>query len=339
MTNLEAKQRDVAIMLDALRESSGDPEVDELSRAAILASVDSDDVLKDAALAEVGPEQAELDLHFDGPLVESHMARAEPFGLFVARTADAVKEISKASLGKKRYKADLLVSAITPGSLRVLLKSPNRRDASKNPLANTVAENVESAALRTIAILLSQAGEDAGPGSDSPVSATIEQLPVAAREQVRSAVNQIVKSGWSVDGELRQRGVGLVKISLGNERAAHLHDELSQTESTVERGIEMIGAIDGTRRFTGTMWFQPENAERPFVASVTDAKLLERVNEINAIPGTRVRATFERYGVYRHGEAASLAPAKTYLLTNIFQLPPAPEPEPLPFLRDEVDGA
>ncbi len=330
MTIPDAKQRDVAIMLDALRESSGDPEVDELARAAVLASVDSDDILKDAALAEVGPEQAELDLHFDGPLVESHMARAEPFGLFVARTADAVKEISKASLGRKRYRADLLVSAITPGSLRVLLKSPNRRDKTKNPIADSAVENVESAALRTIAILLSQAGADADPEGDSPVSATIEQLPVAAREQVRSAVNQIVRSGWSVEGELRQRGVGLVKINLGNDRAAHLHDELSQTESTVERGVEMVGSIDGTRRYTGTMWFQPENAERPFVASVTDATLLERVNEINATPGTRVRATFERYGVYRHGADATSTPAKTYLLTNIVLLPAEPEPEPLP---------
>lgn len=334
MTELEAKQRDIATMLDALRETSGDAELDELSRAAILASVYSDDVLRDAALAEVGPEQAELDLHFDGPMVESHMARAEPFGLFVARTADAVKEISKASLGRKRYRADLLVSAITPGSLRVLLKSPNRRDTSKSPIAGTAVENVESAALRTIAILLSQAGQDGGPEAESPVAATIEQLPGPAREQVRSAVNQVVRSGWSVAGELRQRGVGMVKISLGNEQAAYLHDELSQTESTVERGIEMVGTIDGTRRYTGTMWFQPENAERPFIASVTDAKLLEHVNEINATPDTRVRATFERYGVYRHGEDASSSPARTYLLTGIVPLPSAPPPEPMVFPKD-----
>lgn len=330
MNDLDLKQHDIDIMLDALRSTSGDPELDAMARASILASVAADDILMDAAVAEAGPEQAELDLHFDGPLVEAHMARAEPFGLFVARTADAVKEISKARLGRQRYRADLLISAVTPGSLRVLLKSPSRRDRSHSTMADSAVENVESAALRTIAILLSQAGAQNDPESESPVSATIEQLPPSAREQVRSALNQVVKSGWSVEGELRQRGVGMVKIHLKNDQAAHLHDELSQTESSVDRHVEMVGTIDGTRRFTGTMWFQPEHVERPFIASVTDAKLLERVNEINAHPGTRVRATFDRYGVSRLGADLS-NPAKTYLLTAIEVIPETSTIAPLEF--------
>lgn len=320
MNITELKQRDIDILLDALRSTSGDPELDDLARASILSSIAADDVLIDAALAEVGPEQAELDLHFDGPLVEGHMARAEPFGLFVARTADAVKEISKASLGRQRYRADLLISAVTPGSLRVLLKSPTRRDTAHSTMTDSAVENVESAALRTIAILLSQAGEESGPDAESPVAATIEQLPSSAREQVRSALLQVVKSGWSVQGELRQRGVGMVRIKLKNDQAAYLHDRLSQTESSVERNVEMFGTIDGTRRFTGTMWFQPEQVERPFIASVTDARLLERVNEINASPGTRVKATFDRYGVHRLGVELS-NPTKTYLLTSISPVP------------------
>jgi hypothetical protein len=324
----EGRQHEISLLVEALRSSSGDPELDDLARAAILANAQSDDVLKDAALAVIGPEQAELDLHFDGHLVEEHMARAEPFGLFIARTADAVKEISKAALGRKRYRADLLVSAVTPGSLRVLLRSPIRRDKTQSTVENSAVENVESAALRTIAILLSQAGEEPELETGSPVAATIEQLPPPAREQVRSALKQVVKSGWSVEGELRQRGVGLVKISLGNEQAARLHDELSESETSVERAIEIVGTIDGTRRFTGTMWFQPEGAERPFVASVTDAKLLERVNAINATPETRVKATFERYGVFRPG-AGRANSSKTHLLTDIVLLPSVSPPVPL----------
>jgi len=303
-------------MLAALRSRSDDPELDELARYSVLASITGDEVLESAAVVEVGPEQAELDLHLEGPSVTDHSAKAEPFGIFIARTAEAVKEMSKTKLGRKSYTTDLLVSAAMPGSLRVVLKAPNRRDKAHAPFEGSSVSNVESDALRTIAILFSQAGADSGSDGDSLVTATIEQLPPAARERVRSAVGELARSGWSVNGELRQRGVGIVKIHLATDRAVHLKDELAQTETTVERDIKMTGKIDGTRRFTGSMWFQPDKAEKPFAATVTDAKLLERVNELNATPNVSVRATFEKYGVFRSGSDRSRARV-TYMLTAI----------------------
>lgn len=309
------KQREVDLMLAALRTRTDDPELDQLARYSILSSIVGDPVLESAATVEVGPEQAELDLHLGGPTIEGHSAKAEPFGIFVARTAEAVKEMSKAKLGRKAYSSDLLISATTPGSLRVVLKSPNRPDKGHTRLEDSSASNVESDSLRTLAILFAQAGEERTDDADA-VSATIQQLPPAARERVRSAVWEVAKSGWTVDGELRQRGVGIVRIHLANDRATRLRDELAQTESTVQRDVKIVGKIDGTRRFTGTMWFQPDRAEKPFVASVTDARLLERVNELNALPDTSVRATFDKYDVYRRGADHSRA-RTTYMLTGI----------------------
>lgn len=326
------KQREIALLVAALRSESDDPELDQLARFSILASIADDDILNDIAVAEVGPEQAELDLHLDGQSIENHSARAEPFGLFITRTAEAVKEMSKAKLGRERYTADLLISPAMPGSLRVVLRSPDRHDKKHTELGSTSTSNVESDSLRTLAILLSQAGEnsDLQPGIDadsSPIDATIQQLPAVARERVRAAVQQVVSAGWSVEGELRQRGIGIVKIHLANERAALLGDQLSQTESKVEKNLNFTGTIDGTRRFTGTMWFKPQKSLKPFVASVTDANLLEKVNELNAFPDAIVTATFDRFVVHRAGTDSIRARSTTYALTAIERLESTTQPE------------
>lgn len=318
MSDLVPRLSEISLLLAALRSESDDPEVDAFARNSLLSAIAYDDVLTSAAIAEVGPEQAELDIHFDGPTITDHSGKAEPFGIFVTRTAEAVKEMTKTKLGRKGYGTNLLISATTPGSLRVVLKAPPATTRNHTVLGRSGTSTVESDSLRTLAILFSQAGADAS-GNDleeDVVTATIEQLPSTARLRVKAAVAQVAKAGWKIDGELRQKGVGVVRIHVSHDRVVKLQDQLSQSESTVERDVTVVGTIDGTRRFTGTMWFQPENSEKPFVASVTDAKLLEKVNEINVQADSEVRATFDKYSVFTSGSDRSKA-RTTYLLTSI----------------------
>ena len=327
MSEIVVRNSEVALLLAALRDESDDPEMDRFARSSLLSAIAYDELLMSAAIAEIGPEQAELDIHFDGPTIEGHSGKAEPFGIFVTRTAQAVKEMAKTKLGLGSYSSKLLISATTPGSLRVVLKAPSTPDKGHTVLERSDSSNVESDSLRTLAILLSQAGGiDPGPDSehdDGPMVATIQQLPPAARERVKSAVAEVARAGWKIDGELRQKGVGIVRIHVPHDRVTRLQDQLAQTSSSVEKDVSVVGAIDGTRRFTGSMWFQPEKSDKPFVASVTDAKLLEKVNEINALADARVRATFERYSVSRTGGEKARSRV-TYLLTAIEVIPTQP---------------
>jgi hypothetical protein len=111
-----------------------------------------------------------------------------------------------------------------------------------------------------------------------------------------------------------------VQIRLANDRVAALHEALGQAE-TRHSEETIVGTIDGTRRFTGTMWFQPDQSGRPIIASVTDVKMLERVNAINARPNTRVRARFIRSEVFSSAPSSSRS-RTSHLLIGIEELAP-----------------
>lgn len=311
---------EVALLRAALRETSGDEVIDAMARSSVLAAVSDDDFLLNVAIAEIGPDQAELDLHIDGASVHSHSVRAEPFGVFVARAAEAVKEITKASLRRAAYRSNLEISAATAGSLRVLLKAP-QPDGSEAQIDSITASTADSDSLRRLAILLAQAGQE----DRDVMDATIRELPIAARTKVRSAVDQVAKSGWDLAGELRQRHVGVVPIHLSNDDVKALHAQLGEATVEVDPDVVMRGVIDGARRTTGSMWFIPLESSAPFTASVTDADLLERVNVLNATPDHLVRAVFERVRTTREA-ANSTRVSTSYRLTGIDELDARPVP-------------
>src|SRR5690349_9647369 len=72
-------------------------------------------------------DQTELDLHVTGANVVGHATRADLFGTFVRRSAEAVKELAKDISGLQRHTPGLLIEGTSPGSVRVVLKSPGRQ--------------------------------------------------------------------------------------------------------------------------------------------------------------------------------------------------------------------
>jgi hypothetical protein len=316
----EVSPEEEALLRAALRETSGDPEIDAFARGALLSAIAHSPALVSLAVSEVGPEQAELDVHLDGATVMDHTLRAAPFGVFVSRTAEVVKEMVKSRLGLRSLAPSLLISGASQGSVRAVFRAPDAPLVHDAALRDTSASTVDSDALRTLAIVFAQAGD----GQVEALDATISELPAVARLKLRTAVNQLAANGWSLEGELRQRHVGVLAIQMAPDQALALGDRLRSSETTIERDVVMRGRIDGTRRYTGSMWFAPETASRPFAASVTDAELLERVNLLNASADAVVDATFDRVRTSR--EAADGTRVTTsYLLTAIQDVAPPPE--------------
>lgn len=296
----------------ALRYSTGDPASDELMRGSIRAGIVGNDLeLMDVYEQEVGPEQAEVDLHLDGPGVDEHATSAKRFADFIAGISEAVKETAKHRAGKGRYTEGLLIEGATPGSVRVVLKAPRPKiDPDATIDERTSASSVDSDALRSIAAILTHASD---PEPDSPLVAEIADLPPRARDGLRRAIRSSRKAGWIVDGTMRQRRIGLQPIHLSSDGATRLSIELdSRIEST--RQERLVGRIDGFRRSLGTIYFAPEG-RAIITAGVIESEITTKVTELFTDPDAEIEAVFNVVESRLPGDKSQVRTSRT--LTSI----------------------
>jgi len=286
-------------LISALRYSSGDPRSDRVLHESIRAGIVRDDAtLLDIFEREVGPEQAEVDLHLAGPGVERNAANARQFSLFVSGISDAVKETAKARVGRTRYRDNLLIEGATPGSVRVVLRVATPELAEGQAVdEETVASSVDSDALRTVASILAHASD---PDLDTPLAAEIAELPVKARTALKRVANASQHGGWTVQGMIRQRGVGAADLALTNDGATRLRIELEVAQEKRRRETR-TGTIDGFRWSLGTLYFDPVDAPA-FTAGVMESRVAQEVTSLMNDPELRVSADFDVVESYLPGD-------------------------------------
>jgi hypothetical protein len=307
MTTLEQEFR------TAWSEAQGDSFSARIIRQSLEASAQQSPDLSNVLFELKNLHQAELDLHLDGESVKNHSANAEDFANFVRGIADAVKEITKSALGRERMASGLLVTAPTPGSVRVVLKaaSPAEQDGH---IDTARSETQDSNSLRIVATLLARADDD--DTQTSVVEGLLVALPMKARPGIRRVARAVSESGWEITGVLRRPKEGAEELHIGGAGARKLLDALDNRE--VETSVVTVdGQVDGQRRSMGTMWFSPV-VGTPIEASVVQQELLEKVAALSA-SASSASATFTVVAKYPPGTVGSVR--KSYILTAIEGLP------------------
>lgn len=292
-----------ASLVEALRYTSGDPKADRILHESIRAGIVRDDAeLLDIFEREVGPEQAEVDLHLTGPGIENSAANARQFSKFVSGISDAVKETAKARVGRNRYCDNLMIEGATPGSVRVVLRvaAPQMADgqvADEKTVA--LASSVDSDALRAVASILAHASD---ANEDTPLAAEIADLPAKARTALRRVALASQQGGWVAHGIIRQRGIGAAELQLTSDGATRLQLQLQVDEAHDTRRTETrTGTIDGFRWSLGTFYFAPDDAPA-FSAGVMRNSVAQEVARLMDDPDRSVSADFDVVESYMPGD-------------------------------------
>lgn len=272
----------VELLRNALTQSTGDPQVDAITRASIRAGiVGDDDGLQNVYDDIVGPRQAELELHLTGPGVDGHATNAESLSDLVAGVSEVVKEASKAKAGLQRRTQNLLVEGVTPGSVRLVLRVPD----PPNQAEGLSGSSTDSDALRAVAAVL-----DAATIDEDEMASKLTDFPPGAMSALRKITRATKRSKWGIEGRIRQRGFGSATIHFSPQGAARLDEGLS-ARTTTESTEFVVGRLDGFRRSLGAMYIIPDHG-RPVPVSVRDSDLLGQVSRLAAEtdPTARVRA-------------------------------------------------
>lgn len=302
----------------ALQYSSGNSFLDDLARGSLLSGVIGDDEeLQDVYVQEVGPSQAVLDLHLEGAGVSGHSTNALLFSKFVAGIAETVKETVKAAVNKQRMGSDLLIEAVSPGSVRLVLRAPDldevpaelKRDQSstERPVSPS---SLQSDALRKVSRLLNLAsvGDEL---ENSALEASISTLPKPARTKLNNAMKYALSASWEIQGKIEQRTFGVERVELPKSGAARLRSALS-TGDTSKEIVTISGYLDGFKYSTGTVWFEPESHSR-FSAAVSDDELLDRVADLMSESHELVSAQFEVTTVLDPNKSSELRKSRSLL--------------------------
>lgn len=242
-------------------------------------------------LAELdGVTQAALDLHLTGKTVIEHSAEALPFGTFVARFAEAVKEVAKRITGARSMHTGLMAS-FAPGSIRVTFTAPEPDSSTElagQSEAHAPGISSESQALRQITAILSESQNDS---PESPLSAELAQLSEQAKVKLRAAVKPVLDSGWNIEGEFTLPGTEPTPLNFSTLGALHIIKTLDVTEESI-RPDTIRGFIDGHRRSLGSVWIVSDKTGRSVNLAVTDDNLYRIIASLDA-DEQRVEAEIE----------------------------------------------
>lgn len=219
--------------------SAADPETaaGRLSRRALEAQADSAEELR-LLLNELTGRQDRIELVLEGGDIRNHAASAEHLGMLFRSWAHAVKEISKAANQRTRMSSDLLASALSPGSLRVVFEiKPTPPPASAVTTHGTDA--LQNTGLRTLVSLLQQA-EDV---DSNTLDASVHALRRPAREAVRSVAKVFTDTGWQVAGTLRRRDGQTTPVEVTSRAAHRILDATRQQVMELEE-VTHSGFVD-----------------------------------------------------------------------------------------------
>ena len=111
----EASAELEGLLSAALQSALDDTPANAITRMQLRTGIVGDNAqLIDVFERIAGPDQAEVDLHLEGPGVDVHATNAHYFAQFVSGVSEAVKETAKARLGKGRYSEHLLIEGVDP---------------------------------------------------------------------------------------------------------------------------------------------------------------------------------------------------------------------------------
>jgi len=287
----------------------------KIARRSLEASAKQDPALERALFDLQLQAQSELDLHLDGDTVTEHSTNALDFANLVRGIAEAVKELTKSSLGRQRMPSTLQVIAPTPGSVRVVFR-PEAPKMADGVVADSASETRESAALVRVATILARAGEQEG---DTVLDALTSGVPIGAHAGLRRAAKAVVGAQWSVSGILRQPHRDPILVSVGPAGASRLLSALA-ARTHEEQHVNVEGRVDGQRRSVGAMWFTP-SVGAAFEAAVPDAELLDTVASL-AAADEPVRARFQVIVTAPAGATGGVR--RSYSLESIARAPVEP---------------
>lgn len=293
-----------------------------LALGSLLASVEGDHRYQQIASEELAPRAGEMDLHLAGEGVLGHSTNAAAFGVFVKRIADSAKVIARDRMGRQRMASDLLVEP-GPGSVRVVFRTPDPvmpGSMEDDPASSVWSDpNRQAMALQEIANLL--ANSDPGNSDASLVDGLVETIPAKARAPLVDAVREIARQEWEIEGEFRQRGLGIQPIRIGPLGARRLESALKVRERQ-RAELRTTGVIDGLRRARGICWFIQDGSGQEIAAVVPTPELMSQVAELSLDETHRVTAKFTVFTTFGPGEHDS--GTKSYVLDEILPSPESP---------------
>jgi hypothetical protein len=296
--------RSLAEAVDEVRDTPGSMFLAGALDAAFSYAPEHRQALRDARLRD----QTELDLYLAGANVANHATRADWLGIFMARTAQAVKELAKDIAGRERHTPGLLVEGPGPGSVRVVFRSPPQRRRETTPdLPGLNIETLDGKALHQFASLFLLAEDET-----ELLDASVRQLRGRARRALRAVGQQVVDASWSIEGSLAARGRDIQRIVITPNGAANLVRAVGIEAAEVNRE-RVDGAVDGWTWSKSIMDFQP-NSGRGFRAIVPPS-LQEQVASIVGQPNHDAVGTFMVTTSYPSGDYSSQR--KSYVLENI----------------------
>ncbi|KQQ43079.1 hypothetical protein [Nocardioides sp. Leaf307] len=238
-------------------------------------------------------DQTELDLHLAGANVFDHETRADWLGVFMNRTAQAVKELAKGIAGKERHTPGLLVEGPGAGSVRVIFRSPPQPKRAA-PVPGTDVETLDGKALHQFASLFMLAEDET-----DLLEASVHQLPGGARRALRQVGQSVVEASWSIEGSLTARGRDVQPVVISPTGAARLVHAVGEQAAETESKL-IAGAVDGWTWSKSVMDFQPSTG-RGFRA-VVPPDLQESVAAINGQPDHDAVGRFRITTIYPSGD-------------------------------------
>ncbi|TWX36242.1 hypothetical protein ES689_12625 [Frigoribacterium sp. ACAM 257] len=290
-----------------------------IARQSLEASAKQDPILERALFDLQLQAQSELDLHLDGETVTEHATNALDFANLVRGVAEAVKELTKSSMGRQRMPSTLQVIAPTPGSVRVVFR-PEAPKTVDGVVADSASETRESASLVRVATILARAGEQDGGGVLDALTAGV---PIGAHAGLRRAAKAVVAARWSISGTLRRPHHDPIHVSVDPRGAARLLTALA-ARTHEEQHVDVQGRVDGQRRSVGAMWFVPPTGAA-FEAAVPDTQLLDTVASL-AAADKQVRARFQVIVTALAGSTGGIR--RSYSLESISEAPSEPTLNP-----------
>lgn len=273
----EASEReDITALRAALQATSGDERLDDLLRGSLFSAIAGDDAMVRVFREETAPEQALLDLHLTGDSVHQHATNAVKFANFVRKMALAVKWTAKQIANADSYQERVLIEGAAPGSVRLVLRVPDS-PTTQDDLPGSAVPSADSVAMRRISRVFTNASTD-DTGAADTLLAQIQQLPEAAKQELRRAVDEVLRAGWDVQGELVQRHFRTEEVQLTRRGAEMLYKAI-RTEAGPPERVVRIGVFDGLRYQRGIAYFMPRDARGgpTFSAAVDEHDLLRRI--------------------------------------------------------------
>ncbi|RMI13005.1 hypothetical protein [Cellulomonas triticagri] len=237
----------------AWKASSGSAKMDRYRRQGFMAIASDDPELADVADRLSAGGRAQLELHIDEPSSADHEVRAGVLGAFMSRATRAVNELTKAQLGRDRWRQGLRVLAPALGSVQITFVEPPPRDSTGGQLGVGHVPAPEAEAMRQLTALLILAEAD-----DEALDATVYRLRGPARRAVRLMSETVVDASWTVEGELRLLHRDPVRFAITTEGVSRLARASKETEDEPVRA-DLAGQVDGWTWSTSSMRFLPDS--------------------------------------------------------------------------------